>query len=144
MPIHFFDEDCGFKPENPEELANWIGRIINEFDMDIGELNYIFCSDEHLLNMNREYLDHDYFTDIITFDNSEDEQVLEGDIFMSIERIRENATNHEESFQNEFHRVVAHGVLHLIGFNDKTEDEQKVMTEKEDACLSLRDNKSFT
>lgn len=136
--IHFFYEDCEeFKLKNPDAIANWISQIITNNKFCLYSLNYIFCSDEYLHKINLEYLDHDTYTDIITFDNSEEENTVEGDIYISIDRINENAAIHSADFLNELYRVVAHGVLHLLGYNDKTEDEKKQMREKEEACLSL-------
>ena len=139
MSIHFFDEDSGFEVKKPDFISQWIQDISSEFGYQIEELNYIFCSDSYLHTMNKKYLQHDYLTDIITFDNSEPNQnTIEGDIFISIDRVKDNANILEVPFEDELDRVLAHGLLHLIGFGDKTEEEQKVMTEKEDACLSLR------
>ena len=138
MPVQFFDEDAGFLPENQEMLTEWVQKIAKEHGRKIDVLNYILCSDEYLLEINQEYLQHEDYTDIITFDHSEESSIIEGDVFISIERVKENASQLHQSFVDEFHRVLAHGLLHLLGFKDKTPDDQKVMTEKEDACLSLR------
>ena len=101
-------------------------------------INYIFCSDDYLLKINKEYLNHDTLTDIITFDNSEEEGKIEADIFISIDRIKENALSLKKDFDQELHRVIIHGLLHLLGYNDKTDDDKAEMRKKEDACLSLR------
>ena len=103
----------------------------------MGDINYIFCSDNYLHQINFQYLDHDTFTDIITFDQSDKDQI-EGDIFISIDRVHENANERNISFVNELHRVMIHGILHLLGYNDKTPKEKQLMREKEDECLSLR------
>ena len=100
------------------------------------ELTYIFCSDEYLRQINMEHLDHDYYTDIITFDNAEDEHRLEGDIFISLDRIRDNANILGVTFEHEFHRVLAHGLLHLIGYGDKSPAEEQQMRAKEDFYLA--------
>lgn len=144
MPIHFFNEDLVFQPENQTTLITWLHQVFQLHDKQIIELNYIFCSDEYLLSINQKHLQHDYYTDIITFDNSEEESAIEGDIFISVERVRENASSLNHSFDIELYRVLAHGLLHLIGFNDKTDSEKKVMREKEDACISLLQNLSST
>jgi len=102
------------------------------------ELNYIFCSDAYLLQINQQYLNHDTYTDIITFDNSETEKVITGDIFISIERIRENAAKYNITEADELHRVIIHGALHLLGYKDKTAVTKQKMTEKEDFYLSRR------
>jgi probable rRNA maturation factor len=104
---------------------------------ELEELNYIFCSDEYLHQMNLTYLNHDTLTDIITFDNSEAEQIIEGDIFISIDRVKENSEEFDVLFETELHRVLVHGLLHLFGYKDKSEREKVLMREKEEACLSL-------
>ena len=138
--INFFSEDIDFSLSNPHIHTECISSIISSHKYSLEEINYIFCSDEYLLKINREHLNHDYYTDIITFDNSEDTHVIESDIFISIDRVKENAKNQKASFDHELNRVMIHGVLHLLGFGDKTEEEKKVMREKEDACLSLLEN----
>lgn len=137
-PIYFHSEDYEFELENEERTAKWIEGIVKNEKLILMELNYIFCSDEYLLKINQEYLDHDTFTDIITFDNSESKFEIEGDIFISIPRVIENAKTFETSFDQELHRVLVHGVLHLIGHSDKTEEEQQRMRKSEDYYLSLR------
>lgn len=137
-PIHFFQEDIDFTLPESESTARWINTIIEKEGFELVELNFIFCSDEYLYNMNVQYLDHDTYTDIITFDNSETENQIEGDIFISIERVRENADQMKISLEEELHRVIIHGVLHLMGHKDKTTEEKEGMRKKETACLSLR------
>lgn len=135
--ITFFSEDIAFQLSDEPAIVNWIETIIKNHTYDLGELNFIFCSDSYLHKINLEYLDHDTFTDIITFDNAEEEGIIEGDIFISIDRIEENAQQFETSFENELFRVIIHGVLHLLGFSDKTPEEKEGMRKNEDACLSL-------
>lgn len=135
--IHFFEEDISFHLEEPNKIINWIQQIINQHQQSLEEINYIFCSDSYLLNINQEYLNHDTYTDIVTFNNSEESNKIESDIFISIDRIKENANSYNKSFEHELYRVMIHGVLHLLGFDDKTEEEKLVMREKEEACLSL-------
>lgn len=137
-PIYFHSEDYEFELDNEERTAKWIEGIVKNEKLVLMELNYIFCSDEYLLKINQEYLDHDTFTDIITFDNSESKFEIEGDIFISIPRVIENAKTFETSFDQELHRVLVHGVLHLVGHSDKTEEEQQRMRKSEDYYLSLR------
>src|ERR1700744_4189985 len=133
MPaIHFFEEDVRFNLKNKNKVKDWVKSTIAAEDYKLQELNYIFCSDAYLLQINRQYLDHDTYTDIITFDNSEKEKVITGDIFISIERIRENAAKFETGELNELHRVIIHGALHLLGYTDKTAASKKLMTSKED------------
>lgn len=139
--IHFFYEDVPFTLESPSVTQHWIESIISDHDSTVEAINFIFCSDDYLLNINRSYLEHDYYTDIITFDNREPGDVaIESDIFISIDRIQDNAGDMNISFDRELHRVVIHGILHLLGWNDKTDDQKRVMREKEEACLSLHPN----
>lgn len=136
--IHFFNEEVAFKLQDKIPLRKWITQTIQQEDFQLGELNFIFCSDQYLLKINQEYLEHDTFTDIITFDNSEEEEVISGDIFISIERVTENAENLKIEFTDELHRVMIHGVLHLLGYPDKNKEEKALMTTKEDHYLTLR------
>ncbi|WP_420317220.1 rRNA maturation RNase YbeY [Ekhidna sp.] len=137
MNIHYFSEGIEFSLENTDEKSKWISSVIADHHYDLEELNYIFCSDEYLLSINKQHLDHDYYTDIITFDNSEEDRKIESDIFISIDRVRDNAENEGHPFDKELCRVMIHGVLHLLGFDDKSPEEKELMREKEDACLSL-------
>ena len=136
--LHFHAEDYDFEIEQEDKTAKWIEGIIKNEKFVLVDLNYIFCSDEYLLKINKEYLDHDTFTDIITFDNSEAGSEIEGDIFISIPRVIENAKTYETTFELELHRVLVHGVLHLMGHGDKTVDEKQRMRKSEDYYLSLR------
>jgi probable rRNA maturation factor len=139
MPsIGFFEEDISYKLKNKRLVKQWITNIIHAEGFRLKELTYIFCSDNYLLKINREYLDHDYFTDIITFDNSDAEKIIVGDIFISIDRIRENAAVFNVTETHELHRVIIHGVLHLLGYMDKSAADKKKMTQKEDYYLSER------
>ncbi|WP_017730991.1 rRNA maturation RNase YbeY [Nafulsella turpanensis] len=135
--IHFFSEDISFNLKKKTILRNWIKEIIKRKGAHLNEINYVFCSDAYLKQINIDYLDHHYFTDIITFDNSEEEDSIEADIFISIDRVKENSTEYSKNFEEELHRVMIHGVLHLLGYPDKTEEEQKVMRQEEDQSLSL-------
>lgn len=137
MSISFFNEDIDFQLDNSYEIVHWISSVVSSHHKKLLEINYIFCSDDYLLEINQEHLNHDYYTDIITFDNAETSGEVEADIFVSVDRVKENAQLQKTSFQNELNRVMIHGVLHLLGFGDKSETEKKVMREKEDACLSL-------
>lgn len=138
LPIHFFSEDITFTLKQKELTRNWINQAILAEAYTLGELNFVFCSDSYLLNINREYLDHDTYTDIITFDNSEVENEITGDVFISIERIRENAARFNVSPTDELHRVMIHGTLHLLGYKDKSKAEKSRMTQKEDEYLKKR------
>ncbi|MGC3948254.1 MAG: rRNA maturation RNase YbeY [Chryseolinea sp.] len=138
MPsIQFFNKGTAFKLPSPRKTSNWITRVATGEGAEIGELNYIFCSDKFLLGINQQYLDHDTYTDIITFDLGEGETV-NGEIYISVPRVRENARIQKVSFQDELDRVIIHGVLHLLGYSDKTAPKKALMRKKEDACLSLR------
>jgi len=135
--VTFFAEDIDFTLENESMIAEWLENVAADEEKSIVGLNYIFCSDSYLHDMNLEYLKHDTFTDIITFDMSENKAEIEGDIFVSIERVSENASSFKSELNAELNRVLVHGLLHLIGYNDKTENEVLVMRKKEDASLSL-------
>ena len=139
MPaIHFHQEDVNFQLPSKEQTSQWIVDIANSEGYRVEGLNFIFCSDDYLHKMNMTYLHHDTFTDIITFDQSEDTEALEGDIFISTDRTRENAKDLGVDFDEELHRVIIHGVLHLMGYHDKNDEEKDLMRKKEEACLSLR------
>ena len=139
MPaIRFFEEDISYKLKHKTGVKKWITETIEAEGFKLKELTYIFCSDDYLLQINQQYLDHDTYTDIITFDNSEKEQVIIGDIFISIDRIRENAAKFGTGETNELHRVMIHGALHLLGYKDKTVASKNQMTAKEDEYLSKR------
>jgi rRNA maturation RNase YbeY len=125
--IIFFNEDINFKFQDKNKFKNWLKKVAEKEGFSIGNLNYIFCSDVYLHKINLEYLDHDTFTDIITFDNSESEKIIEGDIFISIERVRENSQSLNTVFENELKRVIVHGLLHLCGYNDHSVDEKQNM-----------------
>ena len=129
-----FQTNCSLKKRTI--LKQWITTIVENNKKEVGEISYIFCSDEQLLEINKEFLNHDYYTDIITFDYSEAD-VISGDLFISIERIKDNAKTLKTSYQEELHRVIIHGVLHLLGYKDKTEVESENMRKLEDECLLI-------
>lgn len=135
MAIEFFSETNQFKFKNKRNTKNWLTRVINNYHKTPGEISFIFCSDEQLLEINQTYLKHFYYTDVITF-NYNDGDVVSGDIYISIDRISENAKKFGETFEKELNRIMVHGVLHLIGFNDKTAKERKHMTELENLHLN--------
>lgn len=137
--IEFHFEDIVIPDFNPEFFRLWITNIVELHQKEIGELNYIFCSDDYILDINKQHLNHDYFTDIITF-NYNAGDVVSGDVFISYDTIISNALEFSNgSVVDELDRVVIHGVLHLIGFNDKTDKDQLEMTKQEDASLVLRE-----
>lgn len=119
-----------------EFYENWLSKVTALEQKEMGDITLIFCSDEYLLNVNREYLDHDYYTDIITFDYTED-NIVSGDLFISLDRVVDNAQIHTVDFINELNRVVIHGVLHLCGYKDKSEEDEKLMRSKENQMLQL-------
>jgi len=138
MPrVNFFSHEIRFKPKAQRKITSWIKRVVEEEGATINEINYVFCTDAYLLSLNQGFLKHNTLTDIITFDNSEEPSVLEGEIYISIERVIENAEKYFVSFENELHRVMIHGVLHLLGYKDKKPSEKTLMRKKEEACLSL-------
>lgn len=138
MAIHFFEEDIKLKIKKKLALKKWLSYTAEKEKKSISELNFIFCSDEYLLEMNVSYLNHDTLTDIITFDNSDEANKITGDIFISIERVIENAKKFEVVFEDELHRVMVHGVLHLIGYKDKKKEEKEKMRAKENYYLNKR------
>lgn len=138
MCIEFFYEETDFVLNQQNLIQDWIKKIIAKEGYKLDNLNYIFCSDEYLYKMNLEYLNHTTYTDIITFDNSESKKTIEADIFISVDRVKENSQLQSTMFKDELSRVLVHGVLHLMGWNDKTDVLKNEMRIKEDACLSLR------
>ncbi|MDC1105697.1 rRNA maturation RNase YbeY [Prolixibacteraceae bacterium] len=136
MAIEFFAEDIDFPLYKEDFLETFIARLIISKDKEVGEISYIFCSDEYLLKINIDYLQHDYYTDIITFDYVED-NLISGDVFLSIDRVEDNAQVLSVDFESEFARVLSHGILHLIGFKDKTDEEAAEMRKEEDKAIAL-------
>lgn len=135
--IHFHKQDLKFRIPSGPKIKIWLSSVAQKEGFTIGEINYIFCSDPYLLNINKEYLDHNYLTDIITFDNSEENGIIESDIFISIDRVKENAETFKEAFERELHRVMVHGLLHLMGYKDKTTAQKATMRKKENDYLKL-------
>jgi probable rRNA maturation factor len=133
--IHFFTEDVTYNIKQKRIIKDWLLSVIKGEDYTLEELNFILCSDEYLLGMNQQYLNHDTYTDVITFDNSEQPKIITGDIFISIDRIKENAKSLNLQVSQELHRVMVHGTLHLLGYKDKTKAAKGQMTAKEDFYL---------
>ena len=129
-----FNYQTDFILDNQSQISDWIEEIMILEGYQMGDINYVFCDDSYLNKMNVEFLNHDTYTDIISFDYSLGKQ-LHGDIYISVERVIENAKIYQSSFKNELCRVMIHGILHYMGFKDKTNDQQKEMTEKENQCL---------
>lgn len=138
--IQFHTEDIDFHLEKENSFLLWIKKCIEEEGQEHGNINYIFCSDDYLHALNVEYLSHDTLTDIITFNYNTEEQIA-GDIFISIDRVTENAKELKVSMEDELSRVMIHGVLHLLGYDDKGAENQATMRAKEDFCLTLRPSK---
>ncbi|MBL4707481.1 MAG: rRNA maturation RNase YbeY [Flavobacteriales bacterium] len=134
--MDFHSEEIDIKLIPLEKTKEWVSLTIKKEQKELGHLSFIFCTDEYLLTINQEYLNHNTYTDIITFNYVED-KLISGDIFISIERVKENANQFTTSFQNELNRVIIHGVLHLIGYNDKTDLEAQEIRAKEDFYLTL-------
>lgn len=131
-----FNYETAFKLADEIKIQNWISSCIESYNFTEGEINYIFCDDTYLLNLNVEFLKHDTFTDIISFDYTLG-KLISGDIFISIERVQENAKKFNQSFDNELNRVIIHGILHYLGFKDKSKEDSLQMRSEEDKCLSL-------
>tara|TARA_R110000751_G_scaffold261968_1_gene361228 strand:- start:208 stop:618 length:411 start_codon:yes stop_codon:yes gene_type:complete len=132
-----FNYETQFKLENTEQLSEWISNTISEENCKEGEINYIFCNDDYLHKLNVDFLDHDTLTDVISFDYSVGKE-LHGDIYISVERVEENASDFNVAFQDEIARVIIHGVLHYCGYKDKTDADEKEMRSKEDYYLAKR------
>ena len=139
MPITFNNEGSRYRLPAKRAVRAWLERVAQSEGYAVGDINYVFCSSERQLELNREFLKHDYFTDIITFDYSdlEVDRVVSGDIYIDVETVRDNARGLGVSFCNEMLRVVLHGVLHLCGYKDKTPKEERAMRQKEDFYLTL-------
>ncbi|MDQ3190628.1 MAG: rRNA maturation RNase YbeY [Bacteroidota bacterium] len=134
--IHFYSQHPSFLIKNKNVLKKWVKDTIISENKTPGQISIIFCSDDDLLDLNKQYLNHDTLTDIITFDYSE-KDILNGDVFISIDRVNENAISFDVKFQNELNRVIIHGVLHLCGYKDKTKSDKMNMRSKEDFYLEL-------
>jgi probable rRNA maturation factor len=139
VSIQFFTEDIQFTLKEKAKLRSWIRQTISSEGKKLKELTFIFCSDPYLLEINQQYLNHNTLTDIVTFDNSDSEAFIIGDIFISVDRIRENAMKFQVSERDELHRVMIHGTLHLLGYTDKSKSDKAIMTKKEDQYLAMRD-----
>lgn len=124
-------------PLHRQTIAGWVDRVVESHGCKVGEINYVFCNDEEILDVNRRYLQHDYYTDIITFDYSRDD-ILSGDLYISLDTVRTNADLFGRPYEEELHRVLIHGVLHLVGINDKATGEREIMEAAENAALAMR------
>ena len=138
--IKFENIDIEAPALNQRLAKEWIEEFVASYGKKIGELYYLFCSDEYLLEFNQKRMNHDFYTDIVTFPLNDCEEYLSGEFYISVDRIRDNAEQMGKPFKDEFHRVLAHGVLHLIGFKDKTDEDAAVMRSQEEKCLAMRHN----
>ena len=136
MAIYFSTENIAFDLKNKLKVKKWISNIIKAQNKKVGDISYLFCDDAYLIEVNRTYLDHDTYTDIITFDYVEGD-LISGDIMISVERVKENAQLFNTSFDQELHRVIIHGILHLLGQGDKTDKQAAQMRKKEETALAL-------
>ena len=134
--IQFFSEGIAFQLKETLKIRKWLKRVILNEKMKAGSVNFIFCSDDYLLILNQTYLKHQTYTDIITFPSWEQPETVSGDVFISIRRVEENAIKYAQTFDQELCRVMVHGILHLIGYNDKTKSEKSEMVAKENQYLS--------
>lgn len=143
--IRYFTEDTTFSLKGKRLISKWLRQIAQDNGHAVGELNYIFCSDPYLLAINQQFLDHDYYTDIITFDNSDDffqetgRKGVSADIYISIDTVKANGAAYGEGFERELHRVIVHGLLHLVGYDDVSEWKQRRMRAAENRALKLLD-----
>ncbi len=136
MAITFQAENIDFPKIRKRDTKNWIKKVAENFDKKIGDINYLFCNDEKILEVNNQYLSHDFYTDIITFDYSEGNKIS-GDIFISLDTVRSNSQKFNTDFLEELYRVIIHGILHLCGVNDKSDKEEKQMRLAENDTLKL-------
>ncbi len=136
--IRFFKEEIHFRLQTQDPLRKWISSAVRHHKFQLNEISFIFCTDQYLLQLNKKFLNHHYFTDIITFDNSVEKKIISGDIYISYPRVKENAEFFKTSLTDELHRVMIHGVLHLLGYRDKDKKEKSLMKKREDEWLSKR------
>lgn len=134
MAITFQSEGIDFPGIRKRDIKNWIKLVVDGYGKKIGEVNYLFCTDEKILEVNNQYLSHDFYTDIITFDYSEGNKIS-GDIFISLETVGTNSQKYNTNFMEELHRVIIHGILHLCGIDDKSDDDSRKMREAENRAL---------
>ena len=136
MAIAYETEGVKMPSIKKREISNWVKEVASSYHKKVGDITYIFCSDEKILEVNNQYLQHDYYTDIITFDYGEDD-IISGDLFISLDTVRSNSEQFETDYKEELHRIIIHGILHLCGINDKSPDERAYMTECENKALQL-------
>ncbi|GHT36248.1 endoribonuclease YbeY [Bacteroidia bacterium] len=142
MAIAYYTENVKLPPIKRRVISAWIKTVAGSYDKKTGEITYIFCSDEKILEINNQYLQHDYYTDIITFDYTEG-SLLSGDLFISLDTVRTNAEKFKTSYMEELHRTIIHGILHLCGINDKGEGEREIMENNENIALSILPKEAY-
>lgn len=135
--INFQSIDVALPESLNSVVIQWVDQVIRSHQKKTGEVFFLFCSDNYLLDMNQRFLSHDTFTDIITFNNSMDKNVISGEIYISLDRVKENAVNSKQTFDNEMYRVLIHGILHLIGFDDKSDVDKRSMRMQENVSLAM-------
>ena len=136
MSVTFQAEDIDLPKIEEEKLSEWINDVAQKYNKVVGEISYLFCEDEKILEVNKEYLDHDFYTDIITFDYSED-NIISGDILISLQTVESNSQMYQTDYLEELHRVIIHGILHLCGLKDGTIEEEKLMRDAENSALEI-------
>ena len=139
MPVHFLTEDVSFNLKAKQKRKIWLKRILEDNGFKCGHISVVFVSDKKILEMNKSYLNHDYYTDILTFGENNEGMFISGDLIISIDTVKTNTVLWNTSFVNELDRVMAHGVLHLVGYDDQNSVAKKKMTEQEDYYLAMRD-----
>lgn len=139
MSISYFSEDIKLPKIQRRIISLWVKEVAKTYHKKVGDINYIFCSDEHILKINKQFLQHDYYTDIITFDYCEND-TISGDLFISLDTIKTNAEKFSTEYEQELHRVIIHGILHLCGINDKGIGEREIMEAEENKALSILAN----
>lgn len=135
MAINFLNNGITFTIRNKRKLKKWIEEEVKRYGKKVGNINYMFCSDEYIIEINKKYLNHNYYTDIITFDYCK-ESLIEGDIIISVDTVRFNSKKYSNTFEEELLRVIVHGILHLLGYNDKNDKEKLAMTQKENEAIN--------
>src|SRR5690606_19408983 len=134
--VTFQTEGIDFPKIEEDKLSEWIDKVAKKYNKEVGEISYLFCDDEKILEVNREYLNHDFYTDIITFDYSEDD-IISGDIIISLQMVESNSQMYKTEYLEELHRVIIHGILHLCGVKDSTLEEETLMRKAEDNALEM-------
>lgn len=139
MPVLFHSEKSSFTIDNEEVISNWIRAVLSHHGAHAGDINIIFVNNEYILELNKKYLKHNYYTDVITFEYSEG-KVISGDVFISVDQVLINSQIENVTFYNELFRVIIHGILHLLGYNDQTDEEKAVIRDEENLSLRLLEN----